>query len=256
MRPDLLWTTIYLRLIAHVDRRTWRAMDNDLLMSTLNSFFVVIAVATMVAGPLLGLFGFRLYKDLEATVRRIRRRGSAECKSVPTALFAFAAIPAMMFAQLIANSWLLVNHHEEAEWGWLIGIIVIVVGVIAVAIESHYARTGTTPRSVDIATNVVDLDKLRTLAEELNTAYCIRYHRLARMSEEDRKTRVGLELAHVCGLLENLTSGMEKVVGMLDGSEKAPLAEIKAAAAELLEWIEDDDETIPLKGVTRQKLIE
>jgi len=76
------------------------------------------------------------------------------------------------------------------------------------------------------------------------------------MSEEDRKTRVGLELAHVCGLLENLTSGMEKVVGVLDGSEKVPLAEIKAAAAELLEWIKDHDETIPLKGVTRLKLIE
>jgi hypothetical protein len=175
-------------------------MDNDLLMSTLNRFFVVIAVATVVAGPILGLFGFRLYKDLEATARRIGCFGSAELLIVfPLILFVLAIIPAMMFAQLVASPWLFVNHHEESEWGLLIGIIVIVVGVVALAIESHYART--TPRSVDIATDVVDLDELRTLAENLNTAYSIRYNRLARMSEEDRKTRAGLELAHACGQL-------------------------------------------------------
>ena len=231
-------------------------MDNDLLISTLNRVFVVIAVATVAAGPILGLFGFRLYKDLEATARRIPRFGSAELKFVPLALFALAAIPAMMFTQLIANPWLLVDHHEEAEWGWLIGIIVIVVGVIAVAIESHHARMGTTPRSVDIATEVVDLAQLRILAEKLNTAYCIRYNRLARMSEEDRKTRVGLELAYTCHLLMDLSSGAEKVVRVLEGSEKPSLADIKAGALEMLEWIEDDDETIPLKGVARLKLIQ
>jgi len=37
-------------------------------------------------------------------------------------------------------------------------------------------------------------------------------------------------------------------VGVLDGSEKPLLAEIKAAAVEMLELIEYDDETIPLKG--------
>lgn len=76
------------------------------------------------------------------------------------------------------------------------------------------------------------------------------------MSEEDRKTRPGLELAHACGLLMELSNGMDKVVGVLDGSEKPSLAEIKAGALEMLEWIEDDDETIPLKGVARLKLIQ
>jgi hypothetical protein len=210
----------------------------------------------VVAGPILGLFGFRLYKDLETTARRILRFGSADFLFLPLVLFVFATIPAMMFTQLIGNPRLfLVNHPEEAAWGLFIGLIVIVVGIIAVAIESHYARTGKTPRSVDIATDVVDLDKLHALAEELNTAYSIRYHRLARMSEEDRKTRVGLELAHVCGQLMTLTSSTEKVVGLLDGCEKVPLAEIKAGAVEMLEWIEDDDETIPLKGVARLKVV-
>jgi len=64
-----------------------------------------------------------------------------------------------------------------------------------------------------------------------------------------------LELAHVCGQLMTLTSSTEKVVGLLDGSEKVPLAEIKAGAVEMLDWIEDSDETIPLKGVARLKLI-
>ena len=44
-------------------------------------------------------------------------------------------------------------------------------------------------------------------------------------------------------------------MGLLDGSEKVPLAEIKAGAVEMLDWIEDSDETIPLKGVARLKLI-
>ena len=53
----------------------------------------------------------------------------------------------------------------------------------------------------------------------------------------------------------DLSSRAEKVVGVLDGSEKPSLPEIKAAAAEMLEWIEDDDETIPLKGVARLKVV-
>jgi hypothetical protein len=43
---------------------------------------------------------------------------------------------------------------------------------------------------------------------------------------------------------------------VLDGSEKPSLAEIKAGALEMLEWIENDDETIPLKGVARLTLIQ
>jgi hypothetical protein len=111
------------------------------------------------------------------------------------------------------------------------------------------------PPSIDIATDLVDLARLRELAEKLNTAYCIRYNRLARMSEEDRKTRVGLELAYVCHLLMDLSSGVEKVVGVLDGSEKPSLADIKAGALEMLDSIEYEDETIPLKGVARLTLI-
>jgi hypothetical protein len=53
-----------------------------------------------------------------------------------------------------------------------------------------------------------------------------------------------------------LSSSTEKVVGLLDGSDKPSPPEIKAGAAEMLDLIEYDDETIPLKGVPRLKLIE
>jgi hypothetical protein len=121
-------------------------------------------------------------------------------------------------------------------------------------LEEAYAERP--PATVDIATDVVDLAQLRTLAEKLNIAYCNRYDRLSRMSEEDCKTRVGLQLAYTCGLLMEASSGVEKVVAILDGSEKVSREKIEKVALEMLECIEYEDETIPLKGVTRLKLIQ
>jgi len=115
------------------------------------------------------------------------------------------------------------------------------------------ARAETPPPTIDIAINAVDLAQLRTLAKKLNVAYSIRYDRLARMSEEDRDTRIGLQLAYTCWLLMDASNGVDEVVEVLNGSERVSRAKIKEVALEMLEWIEKEEETIPLKLISESE---
>lgn len=92
-------------------------MDNDLLVSiqsTLNNYCVIIAVATVVAGPILGLFGLRLHELMLRAGSRFMAVG---------ALISCATMPAVLLAQLIADPRLsLSDHRTQAEWGLQIGL--------------------------------------------------------------------------------------------------------------------------------------
>jgi hypothetical protein len=113
------------------------AWDNDLLVSiqsTLNNYCVIIAVATAVAGPIFGLFGLRLHELILTAGYRFMAVG---------ALISFAAMPAVFLAQLIADPRLsLSNHRTQAEWGLLIGLLMLVAGGIGLACWSKKGTVG------------------------------------------------------------------------------------------------------------------
>ena len=107
------------------------------------------------------------------------------------------------------------------------------------------------PATIAIATDVVDLVQLETLAEKVGRAYSNRYERLERMSERDRSTLVGMRLAYVCSLLRDASNHLNEVVTVLDGSKHLSRTDhiVKAVATKMLDDIEPVPETTPLKGV-------
>jgi hypothetical protein len=110
-------------------------MNNDILLAfhgTLGNLFVVIMVATVVAGPILGLWGLRFYELMMQLGSRHMAVG---------ALFSCALIPAMALSHLIAIPELsLTDHREQAVWGLLIGFLVLVGDGIALALDSRQRR--------------------------------------------------------------------------------------------------------------------
>jgi hypothetical protein len=115
------------------------SMDNDIppafivFHETLGNLLVIIAVATVVAGPILGLWGLRFHELMMQAGSRHMAVG---------ALFSCDLMPAMTVSQLIANPGLsLTDHREQAMWGLLIGFLVLVGGGIALALDNRHRRT-------------------------------------------------------------------------------------------------------------------
>ena len=106
-------------------------MDDDLLISfdaALGNFCVIFGVAMVIAGPVFGLLIKRLHEEALDKGFRFMAIG---------ALFLFSA-PLSLMGQLITNPELsLVDHRQQAQWGLLIGLLVLVSGGIAVAIEGR-----------------------------------------------------------------------------------------------------------------------
>jgi hypothetical protein len=114
-------------------------VDNDFLVAlqtTLDNVGVIFAVVIRVVGPILGIFGLRLHEEwLESNTRRTARFTAAGL------LLPFCGLPAVMLGQLITNPRLsLVTHRDQAELGLLIGLLVLIGGGVALAIESRRRR--------------------------------------------------------------------------------------------------------------------
>jgi hypothetical protein len=222
-------------------------------MDTVGNFYVIFFVALVVAGPVFGLMGLRFYEfALEIGPRFM----------AVVVLLSFAAVPAVMLLQLIANpEFLLTDHQEQAMWGLLIGFLGLVGVGIALVLESRFSAKGeTAEKEADIATSPPDLTKLRAARDVAGDACIMLFRRLRRLPKEELEAPVGTREAYACRWLGDVAISLAKIVDILDGTKQLSLEddEVREVVADMLERIEDcgeTDEIIALKRTTHSRVL-
>jgi hypothetical protein len=225
-------------------------------MDIFRDFYVILFVLQILAGPLYGILGLRFYEGAMEKGHRF---------IAVVAAVSFAAFPTITFGQFITTPLLSqADRQEPALLGVLISLLGLVGGGIAWAIWSwaSQARSGTAEKETDIATTFSDLPKLRDALDQVGDACGVRFLRLARLSEQDRKTQAGTVLAYVCSRLIEAHSRLEDVVYVLECPNLLSRTEreVKAVVATMLEEVDSSgcakpEETIPLEGVPHLKLL-
>ena len=111
----------------------WTSMDELLtFQKALANFNVVLMVATLVAGQLIGIFGLRS--------REILKEGGLPYLA-DGIMFMITLPGAMACLLIIADSPLaLVDHQAQAYFGLLVGFVALVVGGVALVAEARFHK--------------------------------------------------------------------------------------------------------------------